>query len=72
MILQAIGLVDKWDKELTFVKKETKFTILKALSLNHMQSAFYLLVIGYFVSSMIFVFEKLLIIFMKKEKCNLF
>lgn len=58
MKLYESGLIDKWDKELlNYPRKYLDAPVNVSLTLLHLQSAFYVLIIGFTLSLFIFFME---------------
>lgn len=60
LLLQSNGLVNKWDVESQYkILKLQSENIHQALSLSHLQGAFYVWIFGIFISSTVFILEKI-------------
>lgn len=59
LLLQANGLIEKWDKDIRYVGDVSKAKKLYPLSIMHLSGGFVCLVIGYILAIFVFIIEKL-------------
>lgn len=58
LLLRANGLIEKWDMDVSTVRKDDKdYPKIQTLSLDHLQAAFYLLGFGVICSTLMFIGE---------------